>query len=189
MPKFTIELGETTQADVDRQRQRERDYDMKRLKDNLKKSRNLMMKEHGSTSKVREIHKTTCNREETELDVMDKIDNYLSEYSNDRYIDDILKDFDVLVEAEKGKSDEDDDEEGKWSGKVKTKWQPKEGLFTQSAAKIATYLASNSKGLKQAMSRLNFYINRGGSKISGERMDVLERAKELLRKRYGKEEG
>ncbi len=76
----------------------------------------------------------------------------------------------------------------KWSGKVETDWHPKEGTFEGSASSIASYLANNSDSFKQAMSRLNFYINRAGSNLPDERKSVLERAKELLRKRYGKEE-
>lgn len=85
------------------------------------------------------------------------------------------------------KEKEDDGDGEKWSGDVETKWTPKEGLFTQSASKIATYLAANSDSLKQAMSRLNFYINRAGDNLSTERKLDLDRAKELLRRRYGKE--
>ncbi|MBI1651070.1 DUF3175 domain-containing protein [Hyphomicrobium sulfonivorans] len=40
---------------------------------------------------------------------------------------------------------------------------------------------------RSAMSMLTFYINRAGSKLSDERRDVLERAKDELRKLYGRE--
>lgn len=71
-----------------------------------------------------------------------------------------------------------------WSGDVETKWEPKEGFFNQSAEKIASGLKRNSKDLKQAMSRLNFYINRGGENLSAEDKSRLENAKEKLRTMY-----
>jgi hypothetical protein len=74
-----------------------------------------------------------------------------------------------------------------WSGEVSTKWEPPEGLFTSSAENIAKVLHSQSDDLKQAMSRLNFYINRAGDKISDARKSALEHAKDLLRKKFGKE--
>lgn len=74
--------------------------------------------------------------------------------------------------------------EKKWSGEVETDWHPKEGLFTQSASKIASELKANSRDLKQAMSRLNFYINRAGKNLPKEQAEELEKAKELLRDAY-----
>ena len=50
--------------------------------------------------------------------------------------------------VEKIKNFLNEDEE-KWSGKVKTKWHPKEGLFTKGASEIAGYLAKNSSSLKK----------------------------------------
>lgn len=72
----------------------------------------------------------------------------------------------------------------KWSFKVKTKWSPPEGLFKESAEKIASTLKRNSKDLKQAMSRLNFYINRGGKGLSAADKKRLNTAKDKLRKLY-----
>ena len=72
----------------------------------------------------------------------------------------------------------------KWSGKVKTKWHPPEGTFTKSASEIASVLKSGSDSLKQAVSRLNFYINRAGGNLSSERMKELEKVKDLLRKAF-----
>lgn len=72
----------------------------------------------------------------------------------------------------------------KWSGKVEEKWHPEEGFFLQSATKIASGLKRASKNLKQAMSRLNFYINRSGSNLSSEDKERLELTKEKLRKLY-----
>ena len=74
--------------------------------------------------------------------------------------------------------------EKKWSGEIETHWHPKEGFFTQSAEKIASGLARNSKDLKQAMSRLNFYINRAGKNLTAEDKNRLELAKERLRKKF-----
>lgn len=71
-----------------------------------------------------------------------------------------------------------------WSAEVKPKFEPKEGIFTQSAEKIAKYLKSNSKDLRQAMSRLTFYINRGGENLSAADVKRLESAKEKLRALY-----
>lgn len=74
--------------------------------------------------------------------------------------------------------------ESKWSGDVKEKWHPPEGFFTKSASAIALGLKDASKDLKQAMSRLNFYINRAGSNLSDEDHKRLELAKTKLHKMY-----
>jgi hypothetical protein len=76
--------------------------------------------------------------------------------------------------------------EAVWSGDVETKFHPKEGIFTKSASEIAKYLKDNSKDLKQAMSRLVYFINRGGKNIKKEDRDRLDLAKEKLRKLYEK---
>jgi len=70
--------------------------------------------------------------------------------------------------------------EGKWSGEVKEKWHPAEGFFTRSAKAIASGLMAASKDEAQAMSRLNFYINRAGKNLSAEDHSRLEHAKALL---------
>lgn len=75
-----------------------------------------------------------------------------------------------------------------WSGKVREKWHPPEGFFKKSAKSIATGLKGASRNLKQAMSRLNFYINRAGTNLSGDDRDRLEKAKELLRGLYKEKE-
>jgi Protein of unknown function (DUF3175) len=72
--------------------------------------------------------------------------------------------------------------------KVKTKWSPKEGFFNQSAEKIANGLKANSSSLAQAMSRLNFYVNRGGSKIKSTAKARLNLAKIKLHKMYQKKD-
>lgn len=74
--------------------------------------------------------------------------------------------------------------EAKWSAAVKEKWHPPEGFFTKSASAIATGLKAESKDLKQAMSRLNFYINRAGINLSADDIKRLENAKEKLRALY-----
>jgi len=71
-----------------------------------------------------------------------------------------------------------------WSAKVQTKWHPPEGFFDQSAEKIASGMKAASSGLKQSMSRLNFYINRGGKNLSDEDMKRLEAAKKKLQSAY-----
>ena len=72
----------------------------------------------------------------------------------------------------------------KWSSKVKTKWKSPAGLFKSSAGKIASTLKKNSKDLKQAMSRLNFYINRAGKNLSASDKKRLNAAKAKLRSLY-----
>ena len=42
---------------------------------------------------------------------------------------------------------------------------------------------------QSAMSMLNFYINRGGKNLSASQTKILERAKDELRKVFGREEG
>lgn len=78
--------------------------------------------------------------------------------------------------------------EKKWSGEVETHFKPEEGIFTKGSVEIAKYLKSNSKDLKQAMSRLNFYINRAGKHLKGEDKARLEKAKDELHKLYSPEE-
>lgn len=63
---------------------------------------------------------------------------------------------------------------------VKTKWHPKDGLFTEKdPKKIVDYLLKNSKDRGQAMKRLTFYINRAGDKLSNK--TVLNKAKDMLK--------
>lgn len=59
---------------------------------------------------------------------------------------------------------------------VKAKWHPKEGIFTRSGEEIARYLLKNGKG--KAMSRLTFYMNRAGDKLSNRA--ELEKAKAII---------
>ena len=85
-----------------------------------------------------------------------------------------------------------------WSTKVTTTsfaLQLEPGVFTwKSPVKIAKSLkrssdeSRNRKGtsFQSAMSMLNFYINRAGTNLSQERKKVLNKAKDELRKLYGK---
>lgn len=76
-----------------------------------------------------------------------------------------------------------------WSAQVtkKAEWEPPKDLFAKgSASKIASTLKKASESLKQAMSRLNFYINRAGEDLSDDRAKVLDSAKNKLRKLFGK---
>ena len=82
-----------------------------------------------------------------------------------------------------GKLTEADDN---WSDDVKTKWTPPKGLFSETTPpnKIADTLFKASKDLDQAMSRLMFYINRGGKLLSPKAKANLEVAKKMLQKKY-----
>jgi hypothetical protein len=75
------------------------------------------------------------------------------------------------------------EESGKWSGDVETHWTPPEGLFTKSGEDIASTLLSKSDSPGQAMSRLNFYINRAGGNLPADRKGALDRAKEIIHKK------
>lgn len=74
--------------------------------------------------------------------------------------------------------------EKKWSASVETSCSPKEGFFTQSASKIASGLKANSRDLRQAMGRLNFFINRAGKKLGADDRARLESAKTQLHNLY-----
>lgn len=74
------------------------------------------------------------------------------------------------------------DEEDLWSEHVMTKWHPEKGFFKQSAEAIAEGLKENSDSLRQAMDRLDFYVNRAGDKL--EDPEKFERAKIILHELY-----
>jgi hypothetical protein len=74
--------------------------------------------------------------------------------------------------------------EGLWSGEVLEKWHPPEGFFKRSAQSIATDLKSASKDLRQAMARLNFYMNRAGDNLSSIDGAKIESAKKILHSLY-----
>ena len=62
---------------------------------------------------------------------------------------------------------------------VKTKWHPKEGLFTGDNPKeIYDYLIKNSEDKGQAMKRLVFYMNRAGDNLKNK--TVLNKVKSML---------
>lgn len=72
----------------------------------------------------------------------------------------------------------------------------KRGVFKQpSAKKIADSLKASAEhsdrrktsAFRSAMSMLNFYINRAGKQVSKSRLATLDRAKDELRKDFGKE--
>lgn len=69
-----------------------------------------------------------------------------------------------------------------WSEEVHPKWHPHPGFFKQSAKEIAQGLKDNSDNLRQAMDRLDFYINRAGDKL--EDPEKYENAKIILHNFY-----
>jgi len=71
--------------------------------------------------------------------------------------------------------------EEKWSGSVKTKWHPPEGLFKDGSAEKIASTVSKGVDLKTAMSRLNFFLNRGGSNVSPEIKAKVEKAKKIIK--------
>ena len=85
-----------------------------------------------------------------------------------------------------------------WSQKVtKTSFalDLEEGVFTwQDPQKIAASLKQSAEGssrrkaspFRSAMSMLNFYINRAGKKLDPKQKEILEQAKDELRKLFGK---
>ena len=81
-----------------------------------------------------------------------------------------------------------------WSSQVKVKWHPKPGTFSKgSPEEIAKEISQNyTVSLKTAMSRLNFAANRGGwckeggSGYNKKLCDKIQKAKEILRKKYVK---
>jgi len=77
--------------------------------------------------------------------------------------------------------------QNRWVSKVKTvSTYPREGLFTKDAETIARELASKKvspKGPGSGMRMLNYFINRGGKRLSSLRKAELEKAKKLLSKR------
>jgi hypothetical protein len=86
----------------------------------------------------------------------------------------------------------------KWSKKVNETSDAmdlKEGVFkSKNPKKIAKSVKDSAERSKRrksgpfqsAMSMMNFYINRGGKKVPKTKRSVISRAKEELRKLYGK---
>jgi hypothetical protein len=87
-----------------------------------------------------------------------------------------------------------------WSGEVTRKSDSldlKEGVFTlQSPREIARSLKRSAEAserrkadpFRSAMSMLIFYINRAGKNLPADRKKVLEKAKDELRKEFGRAE-
>ena len=98
-----------------------------------------------------------------------------------------MKDLKTFIsQSEKVSSIDDYILEKEQLSDVETKWHPKEGLFLKKDPKyIADYLIKNSKDLKQAMSRLVFYMNRAGDNL--ENKTVLDKAKELIHNKVEEE--
>jgi tRNA(adenine34) deaminase len=75
----------------------------------------------------------------------------------------------------------------RWVATVTTdSTHPPAGLFTKSAATVASSLASKKvspKGLGSGMRMLTYFINRGGRGLSAARRAELQKAKRLLSKR------
>jgi hypothetical protein len=86
----------------------------------------------------------------------------------------------------------------KWSARVMAKSDAMDlepGVFKfKSARAVARSLKKSSEAsrrrksspFRSAMSMLNFEINRGGTNLSRERLRVLDRAKQELRKLFGR---
>jgi Protein of unknown function (DUF3175) len=81
----------------------------------------------------------------------------------------------------------------KWSAGVNTEsTYPDQGLFKKDAETIARSLASKKvspKGPSSGMRMLTFYVNRAGKNLPQSRLQVLERAKELLHERIERSKG
>ncbi|MGA8551014.1 MAG: DUF3175 domain-containing protein [Stellaceae bacterium] len=86
-----------------------------------------------------------------------------------------------------------------WSGKVTKESDALDlepGVFTEANPdRIAASLERSAERSKRrkadafqsAMSMLNFYINRAGRNLPAERKHILSRAKDALRRRFGRE--
>jgi len=74
----------------------------------------------------------------------------------------------------------------KWSGKVDLKWHAPKGLFEDGSAEKIAATVSKGVDLKTAMSRLNFFLNRGGENIPSDIRKKVEKAKEIVRKKFSK---
>ena len=70
-----------------------------------------------------------------------------------------------------------------WSEAVKTHPLHQKGLFKQSPETIAKKMSDISKGKKQAIERIQFYINRAGKNLPKDRRGTLERAIQILDKK------
>lgn len=79
----------------------------------------------------------------------------------------------------------------RWVAEVNTDaTHPPPGLFTRRAVSIARALASKKvspKGPASGMRMLNYFINRAGRQLTGERRAELEKAKSLLSRRVARD--
>lgn len=85
---------------------------------------------------------------------------------------------------------ENEEKEDNWSKAVTEheKFHPPEGTFSKNPQEIARIISQNKRASYQtAMSRLNFFLNRGGENISPDMRARVNKAKDILRKMYGKE--
>jgi hypothetical protein len=116
--------------------------------------------------KLEEVADATFDSLDTKFEDVNPVSN--SAYARSRDV--MTSALDFIVKADK------------WSGDVKTKKHPPEGLFKDgSADEIASWLKKSHKGDKgKASSSLNFYINRAGKNLSSERRKVLESVKGKL---------
>lgn len=75
----------------------------------------------------------------------------------------------------------------RWVRQVTTdSTHPPPGTFTGSAAKIARTMARKDvspKGLGSGIRMIQYFLNRGGARLSATRRRELERAKRLLQRR------
>jgi len=68
-----------------------------------------------------------------------------------------------------------------WSGAVKAKKHPPEGLFAEGTPdEIKAWLKKSHKDNADAIKSLNFYINRAGKNLSSDRKAVLDHVKKSL---------
>jgi hypothetical protein len=76
-----------------------------------------------------------------------------------------------------------------WSAKVTRESDAldlEEGVFTWKDPKKIALSLKRSSPFRSAMSMLVFYINRAGTKLDKNQKNILQQAKEELRKLYGK---
>lgn len=65
--------------------------------------------------------------------------------------------------------------------------EPDDGSFDQEPNKLAHELKTKSDDFDQAISRLQYYINRKGDRLDPAEKQRLDRAKEALYRSYGRE--
>lgn len=86
----------------------------------------------------------------------------------------LLERIDIFL-CEKGKVK-------KWSQKVKVKFHPSPGTFKNgSPDQILAELGKDGADDGTIMKRLNFFLNRGGSGVSKEVIQKVEKAKQILK--------